>query len=574
MENKTEKKIDSTSSLRACQNCKKDFVIEQEDFNFYEKMQVPPPTFCPECRMIRRFNYRNEAMLFRRKDAHTGKEIFSGFSPEADVLTYENNYWYSSDWDQLSSGFDYDFSKSFFEQFKRLLSTSPLPARSIYNLINSDYCNEMSEAKNCYLCFNCDYIENSAYLRKIRLGKESFDLYDGMENELCYEGVLVDKSYKTFFSFDCESCIDVWFSKGLRGCTNCFGCVNLVHKNYHFFNEGLSKEEYFKRLGNFISGSYLNINNMKDKAHNFWLKFPVKYNHNLRIVNSTGERIFDSKNVKDSYSVRYGENLRYCQDIQPKASNCYDYFVWGPGENVYEAVTCGLGCYNIKFCFNCWEDIQNIEYCVYCQSSKNCFGCVGLYKKEYCIFNKQYTKEEYLLLMEKIKKQMNEIPYFDSSRRIYKYGEFFPFDISPIAYNESSAQDFFPSDKSSTEKNGYIWREPNMREYETTIDSSNVPDNIKDVDEKILNEIIKCENCKKAYRIIPKELQFYKRIGLPLPHICHNCRFVERFKFVNPPKLWHRTCMKKDCQNEFETSYAPDRPEIVYCEKCYQQEVY
>jgi len=26
--------------------------------------------------------------------------------------------------------------------------------------------------------------------------------------------------------------------------------------------------------------------------------------------------------------------------------------------------------------------------------------------------------------------------------------------------------------------------------------------------------------------------------------------------------------------NEFETAYAPDRPEIVYCEKCYQQEVY
>jgi hypothetical protein len=28
------------------------------------------------------------------------------------------------------------------------------------------------------------------------------------------------------------------------------------------------------------------------------------------------------------------------------------------------------------------------------------------------------------------------------------------------------------------------------------------------------------------------------------------------------------------CNVEFETSYAPDRSEIVYCEKCYQQEVY
>ncbi len=30
---------------------------------------------------------------------------------------------------------------------------------------------------------------------------------------------------------------------------------------------------------------------------------------------------------------------------------------------------------------------------------------------------------------------------------------------------------------------------------------------------------------------------------------------------------------KGRCPNEFETSYAPDRPEIVYCESCYQSEV-
>jgi tRNA(Ile)-lysidine synthase TilS/MesJ len=38
-----------------CQNCKKDFVIEQEDFNFYERIKVPPPTWCSQCRTIRRF---------------------------------------------------------------------------------------------------------------------------------------------------------------------------------------------------------------------------------------------------------------------------------------------------------------------------------------------------------------------------------------------------------------------------------------------------------------------------------------------------------------------------------------
>jgi len=39
-------------------------------------------------------------------------------------------------------------------------------------------------------------------------------------------------------------------------------------------------------------------------------------------------------------------------------------------------------------------------------------------------------------------------------------------------------------------------------------------------------------------------------------------------------------CDKKDhghiekCENEFQTPYAPKRPEKVYCENCYNKEVY
>lgn len=568
---------------KQCQNCKKDFTIDSEDFKFYEKIKVPPPTFCPECRMIRRFNFRNEGMLFRRKDAHSEKEIFSSFSPEADVLTYENSYWFGNDWDQTKTEVDYDFDSPFFEQFKNLLSRAPLPARSVYNMTNSDYCNEASECKNSYLCFNTDYMENSAYVRKSRGAKDSFDSFELKYSELCYENILVKKGYRSFFSLDCENCVDVWFSKGLRGCTNCFGCVNLINKTDYFFNEACSKEEYAKKFKTFASGSYKNLQDMKKRVMDFWLTFPNKFYHGLRVVNSTGERIFDSKNVKDCYYTEGAENLRYCQDMWPKVANCYDYSVWGDdSENIYECMTCGMGCYNLKFSFNCWEEAQNLEYCVYCIGSKNCFGCVGLYKKEYCIFNKQYTKESFEELKNKIIEHMKNMPYADEKGRVYKYGEFFPYDMSPYAYNESLAQDFFPLDSNSAKNSGFIWRESSLREYETTLDSKNLPDKISEVDEKILEEIIKCENCNRAYRIIPKELQFYKRIVLPLPHLCHDCRFIERFKLVNPPKLWHRQCMcdkenhdhKEKCINEFETSYAPDRPEIVYCEKCYQQEVY
>ena len=35
------------SEKRICQNCKSEFVIDASDFEFYEKMKVPPLMWCP-----------------------------------------------------------------------------------------------------------------------------------------------------------------------------------------------------------------------------------------------------------------------------------------------------------------------------------------------------------------------------------------------------------------------------------------------------------------------------------------------------------------------------------------------
>ena len=137
---------------------------------------------------------------------------------------------------------------------------------------------------------------------------------------------------------------------------------------------------------------------------------------------------------------------------------------------------------------------------------------------------------------------------------------------------------------------GYKWREKVERNYQIDIKNEDIPDNIKDVTDDIIGKVIECEHkgecneqCTEAFKIIEPEYQFYQRMNLPLPRLCPNCRHYLRLKQRNPLKLWHRTCMcdktnhfhKDDhCTVEFETSYAPERPEIVYCEKCYQQEVY
>ena len=92
------------------------------------------------------------------------------------------------------------------------------------------------------------------------------------------------------------------------------------------------------------------------------------------------------------------------------------------------------------------------------------------------------------------------------------------------------------------------------------------------------------QQCTTAFRITENEFLFYKKMNLPLPDLCPNCRHHERLQTIfRSPKLWHRQCMcKKDnhhnhkgnCEVNFETPYSPERPEKIYREKCYQQEVY
>jgi hypothetical protein len=176
---------------------------------------------------------------------------------------------------------------------------------------------------------------------------------------------------------------------------------------------------------------------------------------------------------------------------------------------------------------------------------------------------------------------MNDMPYKDSKGRIYKYGEFFPLELSPFCYNETIAQEYFPLTKEEALNQGYTWKDKEERSYVINIKTENIPDDIKEVNEEIIGKVIECEHqgtcneqCTEAFKIIPDELTFYQRMNLPIPHLCPNCRHYQKLKQRNPLMLWHRKCMKEGCQNEFETSYAPDRPEIVYCERCYQQEVY
>jgi len=506
----------------------------------------------------------------------------------------------SDKWDALEYGRKYDFSKPFFEQFKKLYYSVPQSALINDNIVNSFYCNSNINVKNCYLVTNSGYVENSSYANRAVYVKDSLDLYIVDRSELCYEDFLCTDSYKLFFSSHCHYCINSWFLYDCRNCKDCFGCSNLKNKQYYIFNQPYLKEKYFKKLKEFNLGGYGNLIEHKKRYREIYQKSIHRFAHIIKSFNCTGDGIMNSKNCLECFDIKEAEDCKFCNWGGYGLKDAYD---CGPGagmgELLYENIDTGSEGARNFFTLISWHN-HNVEYVINCHSSHHLFGCVGLRHKQYCILNKQYTKKEYESLISKIKKQMNALPYTDSQGRVYKYGEFFPSELSPFAYNETIAQEYFPLTKEQALKQGYRWYDKPKPEYTPTLQAQDIPDNITDIDDSILKEVIACANepnhtCQGSgvFRLIPPEYEFYQKHHLPIPRLCPDCRHQERIKQRNPMKLWHRQCMcagrqsdnrvyqnqaehfhkSKPCPNEFETTYAPDRPEIVYCETCYQKEV-
>lgn len=549
---------------RVCQNCHKDFIIEPDDFSFYEKIKVPPPTWCPECRQQRRYAWRNERTLYRRNCDLCGKSTVTIYSPNKELKVYCLSCWWSDKWDPASYGKDFDFSKPFFEQYKELQKVVPRMALLNINSINSEYTNHSGNNKNVYLssvCFDDDNVFYSNWVMKSRDLADSTSILSNGEKS--YECVDSKKIYKCQFNLLSENCVSCLYCYDCQNCQNCFFSSNQRNKSYMFRNKQLTKEEYFKKLEENLISSYKTRKNMYIEFVDL-LKYKSihKYKTSERSYNCNGNFLFDCKNVNKSFDCDGVEDSKYIYSASPIKNSMDAYHVgWGT-ELSYELHGC-KGAYLCKFCHLCYDN-QNLEYCDTCHNSSNLFGCISVNKGEYMILNKKYTKEQYLDLKEKIIEHM---------KKTCEYGEFFPPSIAPVCYNETQGNYYMPLTKEEVLSRGWQWEDkvPGIFGKET-IKPEDLPDSINDIDDSITKKILKCINCTKNYNIIPDELTFYRNENIPIPRECPDCRYKRRFSLRLPRKLYDRKCDK--CQKEIKSAYTPDRPEVVYCEECYKKEIY
>lgn len=562
------------SQTKNCQNCKKDFIIEPDDFLFYEKIKVPPPTFCPHCRFVRRMIWRNERSLYKRICSLCQNSIIAKYDDKICFPVYCLECYKSDNWAAEMYFLEYDFNKPFFKQFEELFYKIPQQSLWQESSSKSEYSNYVYQVKNVYLGFSIlNNSENVYYSSNLNTSKQIIDSYNINDSELLYENMGVNKNYFCQYSYWSSSCINCNFMLNCNNCQDCFGCVNLNNKKYCILNEQYTKEKYEEKMKESDMGSHLFVESLKKDFWGFSLQFPRKYANIVNSQNSSGDELRNSNNTKKSFNCFNNENIKYgYRSPMTKDSmdigHCY-------AELAYEHALSGSeNSQNVKFIINGGISTNNIEYSDYCKKSSNLFGCIGLINKQYYILNRQYEKEQYFEMVEKIKKQMDEMPYIDKKGRIYKYGEFFPYELCPFGYNEAVINDHFPLSKEEIIERGYPYKEKVANQYIITLKAKDIPDNIKDVDDSILDEVIECEKSGRAFKITPFELQFYKRMNIPIPHLHPDERYKERLKLRNPMVLYHRSCMNEGCTNEFETTYAPERPEIIYCENCYKKEVY
>ncbi len=534
------------------------FTLEEGDIAAYKKFGFEPLPVCFPHQHQWRLAFRNDRFLHKRKCDLTGAAMIALYPQDSPFKVYEHETWFSDKWDPLSYGRPFDFNRPFFEQYADLQKAVPRLSLTNVGSVNSEYCSQCVFNKNCYLIFGGDRNEDSIYGALPMHCRSCVDCDWTNSCELCYFSTYSRNCYNCQFIFTSKNCSDCAFVENSVGCHDCMLSCDLQNKSYYIENKPYSKEEYAKKKTELLNGGYKTQQELWWKFLELRKKRIVKYANMIGSENCSGDLIFHSKNCRNCSECTSSEDCRECWTIF-ESKDCFNSDYIGSNSTLnFNNIGCDTA-YRTWFSFFTISS-NDIEYCELTNYAKNLFGCIAVRHKEFCILNKQYSKEEFIKLRGQIMEHM---------KKTGEWGRFFPKSLSVFPYNNSTASVFFPLNKEEVLKSGLRWQDEDTKPVQQTFQ---IPDNIRDVTDAILNEALVCEVTKKTFRVIPQELAFYRTHGIPVPRRHPDQRYRDRLDLRNPWQLWDRDCKK--CRTPLKTSYAPERTEVVYCEKCYLKTIF
>lgn len=546
--------------------CEVNFKITKEDIAFYKKLEVPPPKCCPTCRRQRRFAFMNRINFYKRKnDAPEAKEnIISNVPPISPLTVYDLDYYRSTNWEPLFFAQKYNTDMSFFKQFYDLRLRVPQYAivRDTSS-VNSEFSLNGKNLKNGYFVSGGHNSENIWYSIFVTDSREIMDSQDVANCDRCYEIIMGKNLSLCSYCYFSKDCINSWFLFDCRNLQDCFGCVNLHNKRFCFFNEQLSEMDYKEKIKLLNLKSRFKLLKIKELFWELVKSNPVRASRSLNDVDSSGTLIINSRNCHNVNSCENGENTRYT-DMTMNVRDSMDIYTAGKSEMLYETSAVASDSANVKFSSGS-KYVSNSEFLINCHNCQYCFACVGLENRNYCIFNKSYTPEDYFKELDRIKSSLLEKG---------EYGDFLPIEFSPFVYNGSEAMLSFPLDKKEIEDLGALYQ-PEIDTDTQGLDilnSNDIPDSIEDVTDNILDKALICEKSGRPFRITKSELEFYRNFKLPIPIIHPLLRMKETFEYLGNNICHEGICSQ--CEMPLKTIYKAEEGWNLFCEKCYKKEIY
>jgi len=382
---------------KICEHCEKEFKITDGEISMYQKVGIELPTICFFCRIKLHLSFWYFGKFRYGKSDLSGEKMITVLPENNRYPIYTLSEWHSDAWDAMDFGQDYDSSEPFFTQFQELQEKVPHPHQNGSKNTGCEWCDDVWNSKNCYLSRSMEECEDLYYSYRNLKVKNSIDITVCFNSERCFDCVNCHHSYRTSYSRNSRDCVDSYFLLDCRNCQDCFMCWNLRGKSHCIENVQYSKEEYQKKLKSFNLGSYQSIQLLKKRFEEIAQKEAIhRQNFNLKTYNSTGDQLLNTKNCHNCFTTNDSEDS-YNHIRGMKNKSCIDVNGCWYSEMSGNCANC-VNNYAIKYCNR--ASSRYSEYLDLCIECEQCFGCVGLKKKKYCILNKQYTKEQYEKLRE------------------------------------------------------------------------------------------------------------------------------------------------------------------------------
>jgi len=496
--------------------------------------------------------WRNERTLYRGKCDLTGKPLITSINPKLGYTVYNFVDYRSDKWSPEEYWRDFDFSKTFTEQFSEMYTSMPQMSLNLsMHMENCDYCNYWLEAKNCYMCTTPIRSENCYYSYLPFKSTYDVDGYANTSAQWTYWCV------NSIWCFECSYCFysDMnKYSSYLLDCVNCeycFWCVNLSNKKYYIFNKEYTKEEYEQAVERLLSE--LSREELLTRFHEFSLRHPRRAVRGSWNENAEGDLLFNVHNVINSFDAQDCSECVECWTVWVNTNDLARCTLTWMATRIYSST---WGKWGDASAFHVWcNDCIQTYYSYYCRDCKHCFGCVKLDHKEYCIFNKQYTKEEYEELLPRIIADMQK-----TGERSQPLNP----SISQFPYNDTCANEQFPLTQEEVQ---CVWRKWMEQEIVTVEWEWYIPKEISWYDsqgkvDELTSATLVCPITQRPFKIIEQQFNVHKKLWIPIPIKHYDQRYKEQITLWKSPKeLFDRTCAKT--WMPIKTVYDQNSKEIV-----------